>query len=90
MKEYSIDVDYLLHEAFCLYEDREIFKPYAKHHATAKDACQNASDLNVKSVILYHTEDKSLAIRKEKYTLEGQQVYNGKIYVPDDLEIIIL
>ena len=90
VKEYSQDVDYLLHEAFCLYEERNLFKPYDKHHATAKDACQNASDLNAKAVILYHTEDKSLETRKERYTLEGQEVYKGKIYVPDDLEIIVL
>ena len=90
VKDYSQDVDYLMHEAFCLYEERHIFKPYEKHHATAKDACQNASDLNAKAVVLYHTEDKSLATRKQRYTLEGQEVYNGKIYVPDDLDVIEL
>lgn len=90
VKVYSQDVDYLLHEAFCLYEERDIFKPYDKHHATAKDACQNASDLNAKAVILYHTEDKNLKTRKEKYTREGQSVYSGRIYVPDDLEVITL
>ncbi|HHX59237.1 MAG TPA: MBL fold metallo-hydrolase [Epulopiscium sp.] len=90
VRAYSLDVDYLLHEAFCLYEERDIFKPYDKHHATAKDACQNASDLNAKSVILYHTEDKNLGTRKERYILEGQEVYSGRIYVPNDLEIIDL
>lgn len=90
VKEYCLNVDYLLHEAFCLYEERDIFKPYEKHHATAKDACENAQKLNAKAVILYHTEDKNLSFRKERYTLEGRAVYNGKIYVPDDLEIIPL
>lgn len=90
VREYSLDVDYLLHEAFCLYSERDIFRPYEKHHATAKDACQHAKNLNAKAVILYHTEDKSLATRKERYTLEGQDVYDGKIYVPDDLETIML
>lgn len=88
--EYSKDVDYLLHEAFCLYEERDIFKPYDKHHATAKDACQNAANLNAKSVVLYHTEDKNIDSRKEKYTSEGKKVYKGNIYVPDDLEVIEL
>ncbi len=87
---YSKDVDYLLHEAFCLYEERDIFKPYEKHHATARDACQNASDLDAKAVVLYHTEDKSLKMRKETYIREGTRVYSGKIYVPDDLEVIRL
>ena len=70
--------------------DREIFKPYEKHHATAKDACKNAKELDVKNVILYHTEDKSLETRKEAYIKEGQEVFNGNIYVPDDLDIISL
>lgn len=90
VKEYCYRVDYLFHEAFCLYEDREIFKPYEKHHATAKDACENAEKLDVKNVILYHTEDKSLDTRKEAYTQEGQAVFNGNIYVPDDLDVINL
>ena len=85
VKKYAENVDYLMHESFCSYEDREIFKPYEKHHATAKDACENASKLNVKSIILYHTEDKNLSIRKEKYTAEGKEVYKGTIYVHIDI-----
>lgn len=90
VKDYCLDVDYLLHEAFCLYEERDIFKPYEKHHATARDACENAGKLNAKAVVLYHTEDKNLSTRKERYTLEGREVYNRDIYVPDDLDIIML
>ena len=90
VKSYCLDVDYLLHEAFCLYEEKEIFKPYEKHHVTAKDACENAKQLNAKAVILYHTEDKSLDSRKKRYKAEGKTVYNGDIYVPDDLEVIDL
>jgi len=90
LKEYCQEVDYLLHEAFCLYEEREIFKPYEKHHATAKDACENAQMLNAKAVVLYHTEDKNIDSRKKRYTREGQAVYKGDIYVPDDLEVIEL
>ncbi len=88
VKNYAENADYLFHEAFCLYAQRDIFKPYEKHHATAKDACKNAADLNVKNVILYHTEDKNLDKRKELYTAEGREVFSGNIYVPDDLEVI--
>ena len=87
---YADIVDYLLHEAYCLYEHATIFKPYDKHHVTVKDACENAKNLNVKSVILYHTEDKNLDRRKEFYLKEGQSIFNGEIYVPYDLEIIEL
>lgn len=80
----------MLCEAFCLYDDRERFKPYEKHHSTALDAGRLASKLNVKNLLLYHTEDKTLATRKERYTAEAQQVFTGCIYVPDDLEKIIL
>jgi ribonuclease Z len=90
VKEYSENLDYLLHEAFCLYSQKEIFKPYEKHHATAKDACKNAKDLNVKNIILYHTEDKNLEKRKELYIAEGKEEFAGNIYMPNDLDVIEL
>lgn len=55
-----------------------------------KDACINAKELNVKNVILYHTEDKNLANRKELYVKEGKEEFDGKIYMPDDLDVIDL
>jgi ribonuclease Z len=90
VKKYCENVDYLFHEAFCLYSQREIFKPYEKHHATAIDACKNAKELNVKNIILYHTEDKNLENRKELYINEGKEEFNGNIYMPDDLDVIEL
>lgn len=90
VKQYCENVDYLMHEAFCLYSQKDIFKPYEKHHATAKDACINADKLNVKNIILYHTEDKNLNRRKELYIEEGQKEFKGNIFMPDDLDIISL
>lgn len=90
VKKYCENVDYLLHEAFCLYSEREIFKPYEKHHATAKDACINANNLNVKNIIMYHAEDKNLDKRKELYIEEGQAVFSGNIFMPNDLDEIEL
>ena len=89
-KEYVQNSTYLLHEAFCLYEDREKFHPYEKHHSTVKDACILAEELNVKNLILYHTEDKNITDRKELYTKEGKEFYSGNLYVPDDLEVFNL
>lgn len=88
--EYAAGSDILLHEAFCLYGEADIFKPYEKHHSTAKDACELAESLGVKNVILYHTEDKHIRERKALYTAEGQQYFSGNIFVPDDLETIEL
>ena len=89
-KIYCENVDFLMHEAFCSYEDREIFKPYEKHHATAKDACNNAKILNAKTIILFHGEDKNLSSRKDRYIEEGKAVFSGVIYAPNDLDEIPL
>lgn len=89
-ESFTSGADYLLHEAFCLYSERETFKPYVKHHVTVKEACENGSKLNVKNLILYHTEDKNYNNRKELYSTEGRAYYNGNLLVPDDLDVITL
>lgn len=85
---YAKDAEYLMHEAFCLYSEKEIFDPYKKHHSTVKDACLLAKELNVKNLILYHTEDKNIAKRKELYYAEGCQYFKNNLLIPDDLESI--
>lgn len=81
---------WLLHEAFCLHSEADIFNPYEKHHSTVKDACELAEKLEVQNLLLYHTEDKNIAHRKELYIAEGKRYYSGNLYVPDDLEHIEL
>lgn len=87
---YAEDADWMLHEAFCLYRDRERFKPYDKHHATVKEACELAERLRIRRLILWHTEDKTLPQRKELYTEEGSRYYHGSLLVPEDREILPL
>lgn len=82
--------DWLLHESYCLDQDAERFKPYEKMHSTVKTACQIAEKLEVKNLVLYHTEDSQLETRKGRYTKEGKEYFSGNIYVPDDLEKIKL
>ncbi|MDY3919810.1 MAG: MBL fold metallo-hydrolase [Candidatus Limivivens sp.] len=82
--------DWMLCEAFCLYEDRERFRPYEKHHSTALDAGRLAQELEVQNLVLYHTEDKTLSTRKERYSREAAGAFHGKVYVPEDLERIRL
>ena len=84
------NADWLLCEAFCLFEDRERFKPYEKHHSTALDAAQLAERLDIKNLVLWHTEDKTITQRKQRYANEVETAFSGKVYVPDDLECIIL
>ena len=69
---------------------RDTFKPYEKCHSTALDAGKLAEELGVKNLILYHTEEKTLANRKENYTREAAKNFKGRIFVPDDLEVIEL
>lgn len=88
-REYAYYADWLFLEAFCLFEDRDIFKPYEKHHTTVKDAAAVASSLNVHNLVLYHTEDKS-GKRCERYKREAEKAYKGNICIPDDLEEIKL
>ncbi len=86
--EYVVNKDYMMCEAFCLYSDKQKFKPYEKFHSTVLDAGRIAEKLNIKNLILYHTEDKTLSTRKEFYSKEAKTVFDGNVFVPDDLEII--
>lgn len=44
--------------------------------------------LEVKNLILYHTEESHKDERKKLYTDEAQENFSGNVIVPDDLEII--
>ena len=87
-EKYAIDSEWMLHEAFCLHSQADIFNPYEKHHSTVKDACELAERLGVKNLLLYHTEDRNLEYRKELYGEEGREYYHGALWIPDDLEVI--
>ena len=86
LEKYANNATWLMHEAFCQYEEREKFKPYEKSHSTVKEACENAQRLNVKNLVIYHTKDNDIETRKRRYSDEGKAFYKGNLYVPDDLE----
>lgn len=92
-EELRVEVEnchWLLHEAMCMDSEAEELKPYEKKHSTVKTASQIATSLHVKNLILYHGNDRDISHRKENYTKEAKQYFNGNIYVPDDLDIIKL
>lgn len=66
------------------------FKPYEKHHSTVKDACQTAEKLDIKNLILWHTEDKNISKRQALYLGEGIPYFSGRLFVPEDETIIDL
>ena len=82
------NADYVMHEAFCLDKDKDIFHPYEICKATVKSVSQTMNEKNVKNLILYHTEETHGKDRKKYYTEEGKNNFNGNIIVPDELEVI--
>lgn len=84
------DADWLLHEAMCLDSEADIYKPYEKMHSTVKTASEIAESLNIKNLVLYHSNDNDLENRKKLYTEESKKYFKGKVYVPDDLKVIKL
>jgi len=89
-ESYVKGADWLLSEAFCLYADRERFKPYEKFHSTVKDVCELAQCFNIPNLVIWHTEDSHLENRRMLYTGEGSAYYDGNLYIPDDLDVIRL
>lgn len=88
--KYADHSTWLLHEAFCLYSERDVFKPYEKKHTTVKEACQIAAALQVENLVLYHTEETHGKRRSEMYMDEGKEYFLNNLYIPDDLKVINL
>ena len=82
------DYDYVMHEAFCLESEESIFHAYEKNHSTTKSVSEVMNKLNIKNIILYHTEESHGKNRQELYTQEASKYVNGKVFVPNDLDII--
>jgi ribonuclease Z len=83
------NADYLMHEAYCLDVEEPIFKAYEKHHSTVKSVCQEMNKLNIKNLILYHTEE-SHTNKKELYTQEAKDFFENNVLVPNDMDEIKL
>ncbi len=82
------NAEYVMHEAFCLDSEENIFHPYELMHSTVKSVCEIFNNLNVENLILFHTEETHLNDRKKLYIEEGKKVFSNNIMVPDDLEEI--
>lgn len=84
------NIDYLLHEAFCLETESDKYKPREKNHDTVKSVSIKAQYLGVKNLVLWHTEENLRENRKAFYIKEAKEDFTGNVYVPNDLEEIIL
>lgn len=81
--------DYVMHEAFCLDSEVNIPKIIKDHHATVKSVCQKMEPLDIKNLIIYHTED-SHDNKKELYTKEAKMYFSNNVIIPNDLDEIVL
>ena len=68
----------------------DVFTPLDRSMHAADMYLDVLQQLGVQNLILYHTEDKNIARRKELYTEEGKKYFSGNLYVPEDLEKIEL
>ncbi len=84
------NIDYLLHEAFCLEIESDKYKPREKNHDTVKSASIKAQNIGAKNLVLWHTHENLGKFRKNTYIKEAKENFYGNIYVPDDFDEIIL
>ncbi len=84
------NIDYLLHESFCLETESNKYKPRQKNHDTEKSASIKAQNVGAKNLVLWHTQENLGEKRKEEYVKEAKENFNGNVYVPNDFDEIIL
>ena len=65
-------------------------KPHEKNHSTVKDVAITMNKLNIKNLLLWHCIDNNIENRKELFTKETKEHFQGNVYVPDDLDEIEL
>jgi len=83
--------DWLVCGAFCRYADRDVFKPYEKHHLTVADVAAAAETYGIKNLVIVHCEDRTPASsRQTLYTSEAAGFYSGNTIVPEDGTIVNL
>lgn len=81
--------DLLIHDAFCLEDEFSDEFLTRTVHTTAKQAGEIATNIGAKALLLFHTMDNHKN-KKELFSKEASKTFSGKIYVPDDLDEIIL
>lgn len=69
---------------------KEKGKAHEKNHSTVKDVSIAMNTLNIKNLLLWHCIDNNIETRKELFTKEAKEYFNGNVYVPNDLDEIEL
>ena len=89
-RKWAEQADYLMLEAFCLEGELPEEKLLQMNHSTVLRSAKAAEALGVPNLVLIHGGDQEIALRKKRYTAEAERAFSGKVYVPDDLDVIEL
>lgn len=90
-EKYVKDSYWLFADAYMAGKEAEEYNPIKRHHhSTVKFVAELCKRNNVKNVILSHTVDTDLKNRKKVFIEDAKKYYSGNVFVPDDLEIIVL
>lgn len=84
---HAAEADMLICGAFCRYADRDIYKPYEKHHWTVKDVAEIAAEIHIGNLVLIHSEDRT-PDKPEAYRAEAAEYFSGTITIPTDGDIL--
>ena len=84
------NVDCVMHEAFCLEKDKKQSGVGASTHSSVEDVVNNLKGKKIKKLILYHSKNNDKIDKKFEFEKVGNELFDGKVIVPNDLEIIEL
>lgn len=86
---HATGADMLICGAFCRYADRDIYKPYEKHHLTVKDVAETAAKIHIGNLVLIHSEDRT-PDKPAAYRAEAAEYFPGMVTIPSDGDILSL
>jgi len=81
------DCHWLLHEAFCLDSQKQLYDPYTKGHCTVRDAAITAKSIGAEKLVILHSKDNKVP---SEYVAEANKTFSGKVFAPADLDVINL
>lgn len=83
------DVDYVMHEVYCMDSEEKNFGAYEFKKSTIKTVCEAMKPLNIKNLILFHTEDTHKD-KTQLYSEEAKKYFDNNVIIPNDGDIIEL
>ena len=87
--KYAVKADLLLLEAYCLDSQSNIYNPEKMNHNTVKKSAICANNLEVKKLLIYHTEDNTTyGKRQVLYYNEAKNYFSGEVLVPNDYDVL--